>query len=472
MLARPVENRQRSPDGPVESRRRSSRVRVSRGATRAGAGRGHPGGRPPGGRGPDPRHALRLHAIQGRGRLARAGQIPARAGPGERRPVADAGEGAAQRPRLRQDRTGRLLRREGLLREPSRVLRHWQPLPTAREDRSVSRGPLAARPLGLWPPRERRRRLDPRAVHLARAAGLRGLLVGHGRLQRLSPGGPSPPRPAPGAVGDRIALAPPLEQHPLGGLPGVAPGRGQEPPCLHGGLRRRHPDLPADRGRRPDQGLRPGEHDLALHAGRRRLRERAEPASRHEQHGDRGAHGATTHADGLGGRRLDAGHAPHRVPRGRERVRAAGGEGQGGDRPVHRRPQLQPGQPRGGLRLVRAVAPRTDRRVAGAGAGVHRGAAGGPARLPRARPPGRREDAGADRGGADRGPKGAARGAASARRRGSRSLPRGPRPRLAPRAGRGVAGRGCPGEPVEVRLDGGRAATSPSAVAAGGTGCR
>ena len=66
------------------------------------------------------------------------------------------------------------------------LLRHRQPLPTAREDRSVSRGPLAARPLGLRPPRERRRRVDPGAVHHARAAGLRGLLVGHDRLQRLA----------------------------------------------------------------------------------------------------------------------------------------------------------------------------------------------------------------------------------------------------------------------------------------------
>ena len=179
-----------------------------------------------------------------------------------------------------------------------------------------SRESSPARPLGLRPPRERRRRLDPRAVHHARPAGLRRLLVGHGRLQRLAPGGPPPARPAPRPVGDRVAGPAPVEQHPLGGLPGVAARRRQEPPGLHGGLRRRHADLPADRGGRPDQGLRPGQHDLALHAGRGRLRERPEPAPRHEQHGDRRAHGPAADAHGVGGRRLDAGHAAHRVPRG------------------------------------------------------------------------------------------------------------------------------------------------------------
>ena len=303
----------------MKSRWRAGRCRFSRRALarpRAGSGRGHPAGRSPGGRGPHPGHAVHLHAARGQGRLARAGPVPARAGPGERGPVADAGEAPAQRPRLRPDRARRLLRREGLLREPPGLLRHRQPLPAAGEAGPVSRGPLPARPLGLRPPRERRRRLDPGALHHPRPAGLRGLLLGHGRLQRLAPGGPPPPRRAPRPVGDRVPRAAPVEQHPLGGLPGVAPRRRQEPPGLHRGLRRRHADLPADRGGRPHQGLRPGQHDLALHAGRGRVRERAEPAPRHEQHGDRRAHGPAADADGLGGRRLDAGHAAHRVPRG------------------------------------------------------------------------------------------------------------------------------------------------------------
>ena len=53
---------------------------------------------------------------------------------------------------------------------------------------------------------------------------------------------------------------------------------------------------------------------------------------------------------------------------------------------------------------------------------------------------------------------------------GSRSLPRDPRPRPAPRAGRGVARRGRPGEPVDVRPDGGRARPRPRPSRPGGPG--
>ena len=69
----------------------------------------------------------------------------------------------AQRARLRPDRARRLLRREGLLREPPGLLRHRQPLPAGGEDGPLPGRPLPARPLGLRPPRERRRRLDPGA---------------------------------------------------------------------------------------------------------------------------------------------------------------------------------------------------------------------------------------------------------------------------------------------------------------------
>ncbi len=104
--------------------------------------------------------------------------------------------------------------------------------------------------------------------------------------------------------------------------------------------------------------------------------------------------------------------------------------------------------------------------------GVHRRAAGGPARLSRAGLPGRRQDAGADRRGARRRPPGAARGASPARRRGSRALPRGPRARPAPRAGRGVARARRSGRARRRPASWRACASWPSAGAAGGTGCR
>ena len=55
-------------------------------------------GRPTGRRDPHPGHALDLHAPCRRGRLARTGPLPARADPGECRPVADAGQEARSTP--------------------------------------------------------------------------------------------------------------------------------------------------------------------------------------------------------------------------------------------------------------------------------------------------------------------------------------------------------------------------------------
>ena len=260
------------------------------------------------------------------GRLARAGPVPARAGPGERRPLADAGEAPAQRPRLRPHRARRLLRREGLLREPPGLLRHRQPLPA----RSGRPGPFPGvlSPHGHWAYGRLENGADgsipARCISLARQGYVVFSydMVGYNDSRQVDHR-LLDARLAQWGIGSLGAA--PVEQHPLGGLPGVAPRRRPGPPRLHRRLRRRHADLPADRGGRPHQGLRPGQHDLALHAGRGRLRERAEPAPRHEQHGDRRAHGPAADADGLGGRRLDARHAARSSsPRSRASTRCWG----------------------------------------------------------------------------------------------------------------------------------------------------
>jgi len=78
----------------------------------------------------------------------------------------------------------------------------------------MATGPTAAR--------ERRRRLDPRALHLARPPGPRGLLVdmvGYNDSRQVDHRLLDPRL----ASGDRLARPAPVEQHPLGGLPRVAP---------------------------------------------------------------------------------------------------------------------------------------------------------------------------------------------------------------------------------------------------------
>ena len=349
--------------------------------------------------------------------------------------MADAGEAPARARGLRPHRARRLLRREGLLREPPGLLRHRQPVPPVGKPGPF---PGVLSPHGHWAYGRLENGADgsipARCISLARQGYVvfswdmvgynDSRQVDHRLLdERLAQWGIGSSRPAP------------LEQHPFRGLPRVAPRRRPGPPLLHRRLGRGNADVPAHGGGRPHPGLRPREHDLALHAGRRRVRERAPPPPRHEQRGDRGAHGPAADAHGLGGRRLDARHAAHRVPRGPGRLLAPGGEGRGGDRPVHRRPQLQPRQPRGGVRLVRPVGAREDRRRALQGGGVPGRAALGPPGLLRAGAAEGGEDAGADRRGPDRGPQGPARGTAARATRPARSLSRRPRPRASPRRG-------------------------------------
>ena len=61
--------------------------------------------------------------------------------------VADAGPPAAQAGHPRQGRARRLHRRERLLREPARALRHRQPVSAGRANRQAPGGALPARPL-------------------------------------------------------------------------------------------------------------------------------------------------------------------------------------------------------------------------------------------------------------------------------------------------------------------------------------
>ena len=144
----------------------------------------------------------------------------------------------------------------------------------------------------------------------------------------------------------------------LQSLPDVDPDR----IGLHRGFGRGDPDLPADRGRRSDQGLGPGQHDLPLHAGRLYLREPGQPPTRHQQHGDRGLDGSPATADGLGLGRLDPGDPPGGISGRAERLSPPGRRPQGADHADHGRAQLQPEEPGGRLCLVRPLAAGGERR--------------------------------------------------------------------------------------------------------------
>ena len=96
-----------------------------------------------------------------------------------------------------------------------------------------------------------------------------------------------------------------VESHPVGRLPR---GTALRPPrCDRRNRRigRRNADVPAGRGRRPDQGGGPRQHDLTADAGRLPVRKPARAAARYDQRRDCRHDRTQAAAHGLGHRRLD-----------------------------------------------------------------------------------------------------------------------------------------------------------------------
>ncbi len=254
--------------------------------------------------------------------------------------------------------------------------------------RQAARGALAPRPLARRTlPGHRRGRaaqatgLGRRAIrqrgaaHPAgarRAAGAHGrgrLPVRHGRVrrQRADPAGhrAQPTRADASGFRRRAVLQrgrrtppsidsrpPDVERRPRAGFPG-GPAR-----CRSGAhrghrrQRRRHADVPSWRDRRSARGGLSGRHGLGAHAGRVHMRERGLPARGHRQ---RGAGGAVC-AQAAGhdrSRRLDRDDADRRVSGVAETLRPVWRSRQGAVLSVPPvRPQLQPREPRGDVRLA------------------------------------------------------------------------------------------------------------------------
>ena len=198
---------------------------------------------------------------------------------------------------------------QGLLREPPRLLRHGQPV-SARRRRSVSGGAVAARPLGLRPPREHRVEFGPgRAINLARQGFVVFTydMVGYNDSRQLphtfggqarDAVGPEPRRPAA------------VELDPRAGLPRDAALRAA----------RRASAVTGESGGGTQTFLLAAVDDrvavaapvnmISLHMQGGCLCENLPGAApRHHQRGDRGDDRAAAAADGVGDRRLDGEHA-------------------------------------------------------------------------------------------------------------------------------------------------------------------
>ena len=280
----------------------------------------------------------------------------------------DAGADAPPPRGLRRNHPPGLHGVEGLLREPARVLRYRKPVSSDRR-RSVPGRAVAARPLDLRPSREHRDQLGAgRAIGLARQGfvvfthdmvgdGDSPAVDAHLRRTAGEPLGLEPRRPAVVEFDRALDFLETLPYVRRDGSVSRGSGGGTQTFLLA--------SIDLARG-----GGGAGQHDLAAHAGRVHLREHARPAPRHQQPRDCRDHRSASAPDDLGDRRLDGGNDGGRVPGDAQPLLAARRRREGPRGPLHRRAQLQQGQPRGDVRLDGALAAARARRCEAARAAV------------------------------------------------------------------------------------------------------
>ena len=288
------------------------------------------------------------------------------AGPGARTPNPDHGQcgaGTATRqdspgsPPFPASDAGRLYGPERQPGNPSRVLSHREPLPAPGNRSSLSGHSRSSRPLEERAVGAQRAVVGPGARHQSGPPRRRGVHLFHDRLRGEQGPHPSSFRRAPlPALGFRPTGPSALEQPPGLGLSHLHDRRGPRPDRHDRGLGRRHPDFPADGRGSQNRGGGAGEHDLGPLPGGMHLRERSPLAPGSRQYGDRSHDGSTTVDAGLDQRRLDLQDSGRGVSRHPLRLPPLRRGGTGRQCPFRLPAQLQPGQPGGGLWMVREMA--------------------------------------------------------------------------------------------------------------------
>ena len=210
------------------------------------------------------RHPLHRAHLQDAGGVAGAARAPAQTDSLRRRPAAHAAEERPASADLRPHREQDVLHREGAARDHAGLLSRRQSLSPAEAGagRRLPGHRLPARPLELRTAGAYRARVGAGALHQSGAAGLRGLLLRHGGLQRHHPDAARFRQPGGTALGLRTARPAVVELHPRGGFPAIAARRRRGAHRRHRSIGRRHADVSAGGGGRPHTVLRAGEHDL------------------------------------------------------------------------------------------------------------------------------------------------------------------------------------------------------------------